>query len=224
MKVKKLLTLLILSSVLVACGSNTAKSSSSAVDQSSAPDTSSVVDDSSSSSDEGSSSSVAPSSSEDRPSSSPASSSSEASSSSQASSSSEASSSSSSSSSVAPTVTGISLDSSNVKKTYLFGDALNLTGLVVKANYSDGSSVNVTNYTTNPANGAILETHGSQTVVVTYETFSADFAISVSAVVTSISVTAPTKTEYTTNDEQLDLAGMVVTANYSDGSSQTILP
>lgn len=222
MKVKKLLTLLILSSVLVACGSNTAKSSSSAVDQSSAPDTSSVVDDSSSSSDEGSSSSTAPSSSEDRPSSSPASSSSEASSSSQASSSSEASSSSSSSSSVAPTVTGISLDSSNVKKTYLFGDALNLTGLVVKANYNDGSSVNVTNYTTNPANGAILETHGSQTVVVTYETFSADFAISVSAVVTSISVTAPTKTEYTTNDEQLDLAGMVVTANYSDGSSQTI--
>lgn len=215
MKVKKLLTLLILSSVLVACGSNTAKSSSSAVDQSSAPDNSSVVDDSSSSSDEGSSSSVAPSSSEDKPSSSPASSSSEASSS-------QASSSSSSSSSVAPTVTGITLDSSNVKKAYLFGDALNLTGLVVKANYSDGSSVNVTNYTTNPANGAILETHGSQTVVVTYETFSADFAISVSAVVTSISVTAPTKTEYTTNDEQLDLAGMVVTANYSDGSSKTI--
>ena len=223
MKVKKLLTLLILSSVLVACGSNTAKSSSSVVDQSSAPDTSSVVDDSSSSSDEGSSSSVAPSSSADQSSSSQASSSSAASSSSQASSSGQASSSSSSSSSsIAPTVTGITLDSSNVKKTYSFGDALNLAGLVVKANYSDSSSVNVTNYTTNPANGAILETHGSQKVVVTYQTFTADFAISVNAVVTSISVVAPTKTEYTTNDEQLDLAGMVVTANYSDGSSQTI--
>ena len=38
----------------------------------------------------------------------------------------------------------------------------------------------------------------------------------------SISVTPPTKTEYTTDDTQLDLTGMVVTAHYSDQSEQVI--
>ena len=38
----------------------------------------------------------------------------------------------------------------------------------------------------------------------------------------SISVTPPTKTAYTTNDRQLDLTGMVITATYSDQSTQVI--
>ena len=41
-------------------------------------------------------------------------------------------------------------------------------------------------------------------------------------VLSSISVTAPTKVDYTTDDTELDLTGMVVTANYSDGSTQVI--
>ncbi|MBQ6730768.1 MAG: bacterial Ig-like domain-containing protein [Bacilli bacterium] len=47
---------------------------------------------------------------------------------------------------------------------------------------------------------------------------------SVAPVVTlvSIKVTAPTKTAYTTADTALDLAGMVVTANYSDQTTQVI--
>ena len=39
---------------------------------------------------------------------------------------------------------------------------------------------------------------------------------------TSITVTAPTKTAYTTADTALDLAGMVVTANYSNQTTQVI--
>lgn len=37
-----------------------------------------------------------------------------------------------------------------------------------------------------------------------------------------IEVTAPVKTEYTVGDEQLDLTGMTVTAQYSDGSTEVI--
>lgn len=42
------------------------------------------------------------------------------------------------------------------------------------------------------------------------------------AVLQSITVTPPTKLEYTTNDTALDLTGMVVTGNYSDGSSKAL--
>ena len=84
------------------------------------------------------------------------------------SSSSEPSSSSPSSTSVAPTLTGITLDTTNVKKNYEQGEALDLTGLVVTANYSDNTSEAVTNYTTNPANGATLNTIGAIPVTVAY--------------------------------------------------------
>ena len=57
-------------------------------------------------------------------------------SSSNSSSSASSSSSSSSSSSVAPTLTGITLNTENVKKTYVQGEALDLTGLVVTAKIS----------------------------------------------------------------------------------------
>ena len=84
------------------------------------------------------------------------------------SSSSESSSSSPSSTSVAPTLTGITLDTTNVKKNYDQGEKLDLTGLVVTANYSDNTSEVVTNYTTNPANGATLNTIGAIPVTVAY--------------------------------------------------------
>ena len=104
------------------------------------------------------------------------------------SSSSESSSSSPSSTSVAPTLTGITLDTTNVKKAYEQGDALNLTGLVVTANYSDNTSEAVTNYTTNPANGAILNTIGAIPVTVAYGRFTNSF---------NITVTKPSKKAWT---------------------------
>ena len=75
---------------------------------------------------------------------------------------------SSSSSSVTPTLTGITLDTTNVKKNYDQGEKLDLTGLVVTANYSDNTTEVVTNYTTNPANGATLNTIGAIPVTVAY--------------------------------------------------------
>ena len=87
------------------------------------------------------------------------------------------SSSSSSSSSVAPTVTGITLDTANVKKTYIQGEALDLTGLVVTANYSDNTTEAVTNYTTNPANGTALNNTGAIPITIAYGRFTNSFNV-----------------------------------------------
>ena len=93
------------------------------------------------------------------------------------SSSASSSSSSSSSSSVAPTLSGITLDTTNVKKSYIQGEALDLTGLVVTANYSDNTSEAVTNYTTNPANGTALNNTGAIPVTVAYGRFTNFFNV-----------------------------------------------
>ena len=86
---------------------------------------------------------------------------------------------SSTSSSIIPTVTGISLNTDNVKKEYNYGDTLNLAGLVVTASYSNNTTTEVTNYTTNIANGSELKTVGENDIVVTYLTFTASFKITV---------------------------------------------
>ena len=53
--------------------------------------------------------------------------------------------------------------------TYTVGDALDLTGIVVTATYSDNSTANVTSLCTfSPANGATLQTAGTQAIVVSY--------------------------------------------------------
>ena len=93
------------------------------------------------------------------------------------SSSTSSSSSSSSSSSVAPTLSGITLNTESVKKTYVQGEALDLTGLVVTANYSDNTSEAVTNYTTNPANGTALNNTGAIPVTVAYGRFTNFFNV-----------------------------------------------
>ena len=85
-----------------------------------------------------------------------------------------------SSSSVAPTLTGITLNTTNVKKEYKTGDVLDLTGLVVTASYSNNTTAVVNDYTSNPANGSTLETVGEVTVTITYLTANEQFNIAVS--------------------------------------------
>ncbi len=89
------------------------------------------------------------------------------------------SSSSSSSTSVAPTVTSIAVNLDNVKTAYVRGEALNLTGLVVTGTFSDGTSRAVRSYTTNPANGTVLNEVGEQEIVVTYKEVTTSFKVTV---------------------------------------------
>ena len=101
---------------------------------------------------------------------------------------------SSSSTPAAPTLRGIALNTTNVKKEYVQGEALDLTGLVVTASYSDGSSQAVTAYTTSPANGTVLNTVGPNTVTVSFEGQSETF---------NVNVSAPAKTDWTTAEKAL---------------------
>ena len=69
------------------------------------------------------------------------------------------------------------------KTTYMVGEELDLSGLVVTATYSDGTSNDVTSYTTNPVNGSILDTEGSISITITYtegdETETTSFTVQV---------------------------------------------
>lgn len=129
---------------------------------------------------------------------------------------------SSTSSSIIPTLTGISINTDNVKKEYNYGDTLNLAGLVVTANYSNNTTTEVTNYTTSIANGSELKTVGENDIVVTYESFTASFKITVNKVLTGIELNSDAvKKEYGYN-EALDLTGLVVTAKYNDNSEAVV--
>lgn len=119
-------------------------------------------------------------------------------------------------------LTGIALNTDNVKKTYTYGDALDLTGLVVNANYDDNTSKAVTSYTTNPANGAALNSLGDVAVTVTYEEKTASFNVTVAKALTGITLdTINVKKDYVYGDT-LNTSGLVVKANYNDGSDEVV--
>ena len=131
-------------------------------------------------------------------------------------------SSSSTSSVIIPTLTGISLNTDNVKKEYTYGENLSLAGLVVTASYSNNTTTEVTGYTSNPSDGSELKTVGENDVTITYEGKTASFKITVSKVLTGIELnTDNVKKEYAYNDN-LDLTGLVVTAKYNDNSTAVV--
>ena len=66
------------------------------------------------------------------------------------------------------TLTGITLNTTSVRKGYIQNEQLNLTGLIVTANYSDSTSATVSYTSTSPVNGATLSTLGTITVTVNY--------------------------------------------------------
>ena len=76
-------------------------------------------------------------------------------------------------------VVGLELNTEDVKKVYEIGEALDLTGLVVKAVYDDESKANVSGYTTNPANGTVFNEDGQKVITVSYKGKSAEFNVTV---------------------------------------------
>ncbi|MCL2307359.1 MAG: bacterial Ig-like domain-containing protein, partial [Proteobacteria bacterium] len=134
----------------------------------------------------------------------------------------------------AATVTGIAVLSQPTTLSYTEGHILNLAGLVVKLTYSDGSSATVPfadfvaeGITTHPTHGTTLTlAHNATQVIVTHtasgETAVTNALIVYAATLDSIAVTTmPTKTTYTVG-ENLDLAGLVITATYSNSSTSVV--
>ncbi len=118
------------------------------------------------------------------------------------------------------------------KHEYVVGQELNLDGMIVTATYNDGTSAQITNYTTEPEDGAKLNEVGTQTITITYtgtdiEVGSAKPTATTtvevkSKVVTKIAVTNdPTDMDYV-EGETINTAGMVVTATYNDGTEEEI--
>lgn len=119
------------------------------------------------------------------------------------------------------TVTGI-------KTSYTAGQTVDLTGLKATVMYSDDSSEDVSDaVTASPASGTMIYEDTTkitfswnwpddETVVLT-----SDVAVTVTRVLSSISVSAPTKTIYYKGDA-LNLSGAVVTATFNSGRTAVV--
>ena len=119
---------------------------------------------------------------------------------------------------------GLSVTTQPSRTSYCIGDSFDPAGMVVKAVYTGGVAVEVSNYTFSEA---AFTASGAQQVEISYQqantTRTAQVNVTVSeAELDHIAITTPpVKTAYQVN-ENFDPAGMVVTAYYSDESSSVI--
>ena len=86
-------------------------------------------------------------------------------------------------------LSGISITGSPEKTVYETGGSLELEGLKVTAAYSDGSTAEVTAYTTDPANGASLNTAGNREIQVSYTEDNITRTASFTVLVTGLAIT-----------------------------------
>lgn len=124
--------------------------------------------------------------------------------------------------------TGIEVTTPPTKTSYKAGEKINLAGMVVKANFSDGSSQEITSQCTfSPSAGTTVYEDTTKINVtwvwgkanITYQTSQ---AITVTRVLSSIAITTqPTKRSYT-KGETLNLSGMVVKATFNSGNSAVV--
>ena len=120
------------------------------------------------------------------------------------------------------TLSSITIQTPPTKTIYFVGENFDKTGMVIKANYSDGTSKLITDYTV--TDGTNLQ-EGQQNVTISYGGKQVQQSIEVkkkTVTLTSITIqTPPTKTKYFAG-ENFDVTGMVVKANYNDGTSKVI--
>ena len=117
-------------------------------------------------------------------------------------------------------LTGISVTSQPSKTTYLEGENLSTSGLVITASYDDGSTANVTG---SCSFSGYDSTPGVKTVTVTYSGKQTAFTVSVNGK-TPVSLTVdslPNKTKYVVN-ESIDTTGLTAKVNYNNNTSEII--
>ena len=103
-------------------------------------------------------------------------------------------------------LSSITLTSQPTTLTYQQGATLNLSGMVVQANYNSGAKQNVTGYTTSPAAGSKLNTLGSNSVTVSYSEGGVTKT-------TSFNITVNVKTVAWTTGSDADVANMISAAH-----------
>lgn len=124
--------------------------------------------------------------------------------------------------------TGIEVTTAPSKISYKAGEKINLSGMVVKASFSDGSSQDITSQCTfSPSAGTTVYEDTTKINVtwiwdkmnITYQTSQ---TITVTRMLSSIAITTqPTKRNYT-KGETLNLSGMVVKATFNSGNSAVV--
>lgn len=115
-------------------------------------------------------------------------------------------------------LTGISVTTLPNKTRYKVRESFDPTGMVVTANFDDGSSETVTKYTLTQPD---MTTSGTKTITVTSENKNASFDILVVDVTEIIVTTLPSKTRYY-EDDTFSSDGIVVSQVYSDGAKENI--
>ncbi|MDE6852025.1 MAG: bacterial Ig-like domain-containing protein [Lachnospiraceae bacterium] len=121
----------------------------------------------------------------------------------------------------------ISIKKNPTKLSYIAGESLDLTGMMVVLDYLDGGEDDITNQVTvTPAEGTeIYEDTKSLKIdwtnAQTEEVFTTSINISVTRVLQSITVSTPTKTNYVVGDT-LDLSGINVIAHYTSGATEDV--
>ena len=118
------------------------------------------------------------------------------------------------------TVSSIAITTKPSKVSYIVGETFSTSGMKVTATYNNNTTKDVTSSVT--VSKPDMTSAGVEQVVVSFEGKNAAFEISVTPVaVTSISLSAPSKTDYYIG-EVLDTTGIQVTAYYNNGTSQDV--
>lgn len=123
--------------------------------------------------------------------------------------------------------TEISVVSLPNKIIYGVGEDLNLNGLVVRANFEDGSYLDIDDTRVLSVTGFDSSKLGDQELIVTYKEKSTTFSVTVTDFSTGASlagiqiVSQPDKVTYQAG-EALDTRGLEIVAYYSDGSQSSI--
>ena len=117
----------------------------------------------------------------------------------------------------------IEISNPPTKTAYKYGEVFSPAGMAVTARYTDGQSRTVTGYTYSPTGALKLS---DTTITVSYTegdvTKTTTQAITVAKVLSGIKITTPPNRTAYFEREVFDPAGMVVTANYTDGSSKIV--
>lgn len=121
------------------------------------------------------------------------------------------------------TLTGITLDTANMKMSYIEGQLLNVSGLIVKAQYDNGTEQTVARSDYN-VSGYSRNQKGIQTVIVEYQGFKAQFDVEVvDKTLTGLKILLlPPKRDYI-EGEELDTSGLVLWAKYDNGTGQNVI-
>ena len=122
--------------------------------------------------------------------------------------------------------TGISITTAPTKTSYKAGETINLSGMVITATYSNGSTADITSQCTFSPSAGTTVYESTDKITVTWVwnniSYTTTQAITVTRVLSSIAITTQPTTRSYYKGDTLSLSGMVVKATFTSGNSEVI--